>query len=482
MADELGDMCKRISLTEGEKEGIRVEELDVSEARVIAGSCLIGKIWTDRNVNQEAFKSIFSNIWRIVGSVKFKKLKDNIWLFEFSDEGDKLRVLDGRPWSFDRQIVVLNEFDGSTPPSQLEFNHSPFWVQVHNMPLLCMNKNVGTKIGNSLGDLADVDVAGNGLGWGSYLRLRVSLDITKPLDRGRALNFAGKTSWIEFKYEKLPLLCFRCGRIVHGPRGCPMTPATHLHDREEPKQWGSWLRATDLKRRAKVGSGVRGGAYPNQAREGEEDDGAQSDERPMGMASAGSLGNPIRGTNPTAPARSAESGVSPARNATSGTYHSGDTLSCNIGKGKGKMPSLECSNDKGVHEVNAFQADHNLLGRDMGRTEEVQTGLVENGAAGVQGALCQTTNMEIIPTSPAVIHLGDELEGRNITPQLNLKKWKRRARHVNQASASSQTSKNAKKGWVGELGSEKRLKIVDATRGQSTEILAEAVVQPRQEP
>ena len=49
--------------------------------------------------------------------MKFKELKDNIWLFEFSDDGDKIRVLDGRLWSFDRQILVLNKFDGSTPPS-----------------------------------------------------------------------------------------------------------------------------------------------------------------------------------------------------------------------------------------------------------------------------------------------------------------------------------------------------------------------------
>jgi hypothetical protein len=183
MAEDPGDFCKKLSLTDGEQEGIKVDELDVLEAKVIAGKCLIGKLWADRSVNQEAFKTVFSNIWRIVGSVKFKELKDNIWVFEFSDDRDKMRVLDGRPWSFDRQILVLNDFDGSKPPSQLEFNHSAFWVQVHDMPLLCMNKNVGTKIGNSLGELEDVDVAGNGLGWGSYLRLRVTIDITKPLDR-----------------------------------------------------------------------------------------------------------------------------------------------------------------------------------------------------------------------------------------------------------------------------------------------------------
>jgi hypothetical protein len=57
------------------------------------------------------------------------------------------RVLDGRPWSFDRQILVINEFDRSIPPSQMVFMHSPFWVQMHNMPLLCMTKGIREKIG-----------------------------------------------------------------------------------------------------------------------------------------------------------------------------------------------------------------------------------------------------------------------------------------------------------------------------------------------
>ena len=111
-----------------------------------------------------------------------------------------------------------------------------------------MNKSVGSKIGNSLGELIDIDVAGDGMGWGSYLRLQVVIDLMKPLDRGRALNWAGKSSWVEFKYEKLPLFCFRCGYIVHDPRGCPDIPNTRL-SKEETKLWGSWLRAFDPKRR-----------------------------------------------------------------------------------------------------------------------------------------------------------------------------------------------------------------------------------------
>jgi hypothetical protein len=151
MIEELEELCGKISLTEGEKIRIKVDEVEVSEARAIAGKCLVGKVWTNKNINREAFISVMSTIWRIAGEVKFKDLKNNMWLFEFSDQADKRRVMEERSWSFDRQILVLNEFDGSTPLSQLAFDHSSFWIQAHDMPLICMNKDVGTKMGNSLG-------------------------------------------------------------------------------------------------------------------------------------------------------------------------------------------------------------------------------------------------------------------------------------------------------------------------------------------
>jgi hypothetical protein len=221
MAEDLEHLCKNISLTDREKIGISISEGEVTEAKTLGDSCLIGKIWSEKAVNKEAFKSVLSSLWRTVGRVIFKEVEDNMWIFEFTDREDKKRVMAGRPWSFDRQIIVLNDFDGRVPTSQIDFSTSPFWIQVHDMPLLCMTKGVGTKIGNSLGTLHDVDVAGDGVGWGRCLRIRVTIDLTNPIERGRALHFAGKSHWISFKYEKLPMLCFYCGRIVHGRQGCP---------------------------------------------------------------------------------------------------------------------------------------------------------------------------------------------------------------------------------------------------------------------
>lgn len=108
---------------------------------------------------------------------------------------------------------------------------------------------MGTKIGTSLGEFQEVDIASDGVGWGKCLRIRVSINLTKPLERGRALNLGGKSYWVNFKYEKLPMFCFHCWRIVHGSQGCPESTHLHLNSENTEKQWGVWFRAEAPRRR-----------------------------------------------------------------------------------------------------------------------------------------------------------------------------------------------------------------------------------------
>lgn len=77
------------------------------------------------------------------------------------------------------------------------------------MPLGCMIRGVGYKIGGSLGKVEDVAVADGDVGWGRCLRVRVDIDLYQPLDRGRALLLTGSSCWVSFKYEKLQAFCYR---------------------------------------------------------------------------------------------------------------------------------------------------------------------------------------------------------------------------------------------------------------------------------
>lgn len=51
---------------------------------------------------------------------------NSIVLFEFELEVDVVKVLLGEPWSFDRHLVVLEQYDGSTPVQNLKFNTTSF--------------------------------------------------------------------------------------------------------------------------------------------------------------------------------------------------------------------------------------------------------------------------------------------------------------------------------------------------------------------
>jgi hypothetical protein len=70
-------------------------------------------------------------------------------------------------------------------PTVVCFTHSAFGMRVINLPIKSMTKEVGEDIGRELGNLLDVDVPPNRMGWGLDLRIRVEIDITKPLLRVR---------------------------------------------------------------------------------------------------------------------------------------------------------------------------------------------------------------------------------------------------------------------------------------------------------
>jgi hypothetical protein len=125
----------------------------------------------------------------------------------------------------------------------MDFSESPIWVQIHDMPLGCMNQAVGEQIDNSLGKVVDVAVAEDDVGWGRYLRVRVTINLFKLLERGRTLFIAGNPNWVSFKYEKLPVFCFWCGCIIHGPTSYNKMSTRKSNHAKGLDGWGLWLRA-----------------------------------------------------------------------------------------------------------------------------------------------------------------------------------------------------------------------------------------------
>ena len=120
-------------------------------------------------------------VWRPVRGMEFRKLGENSMQFVFFSKKDYDRVLMGRPWSFDKFLLVIQEYDSETRPSEVSFDQSPFWIHIMDLPRACMTAKLGQKIGDTIGKCLKVDADERGLAKGMS-------NIKKPLRRGIKLK------------------------------------------------------------------------------------------------------------------------------------------------------------------------------------------------------------------------------------------------------------------------------------------------------
>ncbi|BFG25893.1 hypothetical protein CerSpe_121670 [Prunus speciosa] len=143
---------------------------------------LVGKLLTE-NVNKVVFIGTMKKIWCLNDGVSISNVNANRFLFTFSCESNKQQVLHGSPWTFDKALLMLTDDDGLCNATTVPLTTQDFWVQAHDLHVLYMNPVVGELIGRSLGGYIEIEQSSTGLCMGSFLRIRVRLDVTKALRR-----------------------------------------------------------------------------------------------------------------------------------------------------------------------------------------------------------------------------------------------------------------------------------------------------------
>ena len=180
--------------------------------------------------------------------MQISEVEENLFLVKFGDSRDKKKVIDMFPWSYDKQLVLIQDFDGKLTPKEIEIKWAPFWVLIFNLPLNCRTKEIGWAIGAKLGEVLEVDVQDLGVQWGRCLRVRVRLDVTKKLVRGKKITVGGGESrWVNFKYERLPNFCYRCGLLSHALKDCPNQDECTNQNENEDLQYEAWMRGERIR-------------------------------------------------------------------------------------------------------------------------------------------------------------------------------------------------------------------------------------------
>ena len=206
---------------------------------------LAARFMTSRVLNIESVVRTFKPLWRAAHGFTARDMGNNMLVFAFENVSDLERVLQSEPWSYDKHLVSFQRVEADTSISEMDCQWVSFWVQIHNLPVRRMNHETASALGGTLGMVEKVVESEEERGREGCMRVRVKVDISKPLCRGRkARLFAGKETWISFKYERLPNFCYWCGLLTHGDRDCEKWLRSKGTLRREDQQYGAWLRAS----------------------------------------------------------------------------------------------------------------------------------------------------------------------------------------------------------------------------------------------
>ncbi|XP_042969051.1 uncharacterized protein LOC122301731 [Carya illinoinensis] len=178
---------------------------------------LIGKIVAPRPLNRISLHASFRAAWSFISKFHIEDLDVNLFLFTFQNDRDKSRILNQAPWNFKGHLLILKNCLADSTWKEISLNTSPFHVQIHGLTRNHMTEKIAFKIGNALGNFLAVDIDPFfGLACKKFIRIKVEIDISKPLKQGlwEPRDYHPDT-WVSFKYERLSDFCYACGRIGH---------------------------------------------------------------------------------------------------------------------------------------------------------------------------------------------------------------------------------------------------------------------------
>uniref|UniRef100_A0ACD5YCK1 Uncharacterized protein n=1 Tax=Avena sativa TaxID=4498 RepID=A0ACD5YCK1_AVESA len=254
-------MMGRLHLTATEAAAVVLDD-GAGDFKVHPKWALVGKVLSPSILHINTITSALRPAWGNPRGLVINPGGDNVFVAEFATKADKDRVVDGPPWVVGKHGVLLREFDVDQRPKDMVFKCLKVWIRIINLPFGYMHRRWGEAIVGPIGMVGSVplvDCDATGRCWGSYMRVRVEIDVHKPLMRGvtvfsQRLNV---TEWFDVQYENLPHYCFSCGILGHGSTECK-DPGEREADGRHPYSADRLCTPDDRKKKysgAKMSSG-----------------------------------------------------------------------------------------------------------------------------------------------------------------------------------------------------------------------------------
>ncbi|XP_021842039.1 uncharacterized protein [Spinacia oleracea] len=157
MADDLSIQCDQLFI-EGEDDDI-VDLVDVGDNTVDdeIELSLVGRIQSSRAYNFGAMKNTMNQMRSLSKRAIFREIENDLFIIQLFHWKDKEKVLNGRPWCFDHNLIVLQEIPKGVQPTKVVLDMSPFWIRIYDLPLDCQSSRSVRSLAGKVGEVLEVE-------------------------------------------------------------------------------------------------------------------------------------------------------------------------------------------------------------------------------------------------------------------------------------------------------------------------------------
>ncbi|XP_013657814.2 uncharacterized protein LOC106362459 [Brassica napus] len=158
--------------------------------------------------------------WQKNNRVRGIALTRERFQFIFKHAHDLEEVLEKGFHTFDDWGLAVERWVEHPPPSFLQ--SVQIWMQIKNIPVNHYTKEAISELGGLIGHVIEVAFDPDKPQRQDYVRVKILLDVSKPLKKSRILNLpgGGQTTILYF-YEKVQRRCTHCQRLTHAKDRCP---------------------------------------------------------------------------------------------------------------------------------------------------------------------------------------------------------------------------------------------------------------------
>lgn len=163
-------------------------------------------------------------IWNLEATITPVDVGLGYYVIRFESKANYFKVYHGGPWIVQDHYLTVRKWHGNFKTDMAMAAKTAIWVRLSMLPLEFYDEISLKKIATELEKPLKVDLNTIGRARGSYTRVCVEMDLSKPLEPSIAVDKYD----ILLEYEHIQQIFFSCGKVGHQREHCssnqPMVP------------------------------------------------------------------------------------------------------------------------------------------------------------------------------------------------------------------------------------------------------------------